>query len=96
MLKNEYIQDIENEMEELKQWGLYKKEYPIVSSQSSTIKVDVNWKIKTMLNFCANNYLDLANDKRLIEMGKKTLDTYWFGTASVRFICGTTDLNKQF
>jgi len=96
MLKNEYIQDIENEMEELKQWGLYKKEYPIVSSQSSTIKVDVNGKIKTMLNFCANNYLDLANDKRLIEMGKKTLDTYWFGTASVRFICGTTDLNKQF
>jgi glycine C-acetyltransferase len=50
---------------------------------------------KTVLNFCANNYLGLSNNKRLIESAKKTLDSHGFGMSSVRFICGTQDIHKQ-
>lgn len=49
---------------------------------------------KSVLNFCANNYLGLSNNSRLIERAKKTLDSHGFGMSSVRFICGTQDIHK--
>lgn len=75
----------------MKEAGTYKAERIISSPQLSEIKANG----KTVLNFCANNYLGLSNDLRLREAAKKTLDTHGFGMSSVRFICGTQDIHKQ-
>lgn len=96
MIKNEFIQNIKNELQDLKEQGLYKGEYEILTSQFSEIEVKQGNGKKSMLNFCANNYLGLANNKNLIEIAKKSLDDYGLGTASVRFICGTLDIHKEF
>ena len=72
-------------LENLKQAGLYKEERIIESPQQAAIQV----KGKEVLNFCANNYLGLANNPRLIEGAKKMMDRRGFGMSSVRFICGT-------
>jgi glycine C-acetyltransferase len=103
MFKQEFIEAIKTEISELKSTSLYKDEYEILTSQSSEIEINsaacgTNSKgaKKRMLNFCANNYLGLANNRNLIEVGKKALDEYGLGTASVRFICGTFDIHKQF
>lgn len=101
MFKNSFLLDIKKEIEELKNEGLYKNEYSILSSQSHEIDVERNLggdklsKVK-MLNFCANNYLGLANNFDLIENAKNSIQKYGLGTASVRFICGTFDLHKKF
>jgi glycine C-acetyltransferase len=71
--------------------GLYKNERVIVTPQGAEIKISTG---KEVLNFCANNYLGLSNNKRLITAAKKALDTHGYGMSSVRFICGTTDLHK--
>ncbi len=96
MIKAQFLNDIAAELQELKNTGLYKSEYQIVTSQSAEIKILHQGKKKEVLNFCANNYLGLANNKKLIEAGKKSLEEYGLGTASVRFICGTFDLHKKF
>ncbi|NBX52279.1 MAG: glycine C-acetyltransferase [Proteobacteria bacterium] len=96
MFKSEFLDSISCELEDLKINGLYKGEYEIASSQSSNIEIYHHNSKKKVLNFCANNYLGLANNKNLIEIAKKTLDDYGLGTASVRFICGTFDLHKKF
>ena len=96
MIKEQFLQDIKQELEELKQKGLYKNEYEIVTSQSPEIDIVCDGEKKSVLNFCANNYLGLANNKELVEVAKKSLDEYGIGTASVRFICGTFDLHKTF
>ncbi len=96
MIKEEFINNIKSEIEDLKKLGLYKSEYEIVTSQSSEIEIFHQGLRKKVLNFCANNYLGLANNKNLIEIAKKSLDEYGLGTASVRFICGTFDLHKEF
>ena len=83
---------LETQLEELKQLGLYKDERIITSQQSADI--DVTGK-EHVLNFCANNYLGLANHPELIEAGKAALDKYGYGMASVRFICGTQDVHKE-
>ncbi len=72
--------------------GLFKRERVIASPQSARIRLEDG---REVLNFCANNYLGLADDARLIEAAKRALDTHGFGMASVRFICGTQDLHKQ-
>ncbi len=72
--------------------GLYKQERLITTSQQVAIDVQGRGEV---LNFCANNYLGLANDPRVIEAAHAALDRYGFGMASVRFICGTQDLHKQ-
>jgi len=72
--------------------GLFKRERIIVSPQSAEITMEDGRKV---LNFCANNYLGLADHPRVIEAAKKALDTHGFGMASVRFICGTQDLHKR-
>ncbi len=96
MIKKQFLNDIKSEIENLKQNGLYKSEYEIISSQSSEIEIIQNNSKKKVLNFCANNYLGLANNQNLVDVAKKSLDDYGLGTASVRFICGTFDLHKKF
>lgn len=86
------INHLNTEISKLKEAGLYKHEYPITTSQSTNIGVESGAHV---LNFCANNYLGLANNPELINAGKKALDEHGFGMASVRFICGTQTIHKQ-
>ncbi len=79
------------ELDEVKISGRYKDERIISSNQGSIINVD-NSKV---LNFCANNYLGLASNNKVIKRAKDTLDSHGFGMASVRFICGTQDIHKE-
>lgn len=78
-------------LQALRDAGLYKEERIIESSQDAAIEVNG----KEVLNFCANNYLGLANHPRLIEASKKMMDKRGFGMSSVRFICGTQDAHKE-
>ena len=78
-------------LSEIREAGLYKEERLIESSQSVAISVSG----KEVLNFCANNYLGLANDPRLIKASAAMMQERGFGMASVRFICGTQDIHKQ-
>ena len=77
---------------EIKEAGLYKNERVIITPQSSAIKVEGN---KDVINFCANNYLGLADNPELIQAAKDRMDARGYGMASVRFICGTQDTHKQ-
>ncbi|MFT5573002.1 MAG: glycine C-acetyltransferase [Cryomorphaceae bacterium] len=86
-----FIQQLENQLEDVKSAGLYKHERVITSAQSAQVDVDTG---ESVLNFCANNYLGLANHPELIKAAKQGLDHHGFGMASVRFICGTQDLHK--
>lgn len=86
MLTEQYRTQLAQQLEELKANGLYKYESEIASPQQSHIQLADG---RTVLNFCANNYLGLANHPKLIEAAKNSYDTYGFGLASVRFICGT-------
>jgi 2-amino-3-ketobutyrate coenzyme A ligase len=83
---------LEAELQGIKDAGLYKEERVITSAQKADIKVAPG---KEVLNFCANNYLGLANNPELIKAAKEALDTHGYGMASVRFICGTGDLQKK-
>jgi glycine C-acetyltransferase len=76
----------------LKQQGLYKNERIITSSQSSQISVSGG---KSVLNFCANNYLGLANHPEVIRAAQETMNDWGFGLSSVRFICGTQQIHKE-
>ena len=90
---NNFQKHLQKELQDIKDAGLYKQERVIVTPQSSDIKVEnVNGEV---LNFCANNYLGLADNSRLIEAAKKAMDNRGFGMSSVRFICGTQDLHKE-
>jgi glycine C-acetyltransferase len=80
------------ELESIRDAGLYKTERVIATKQSSSIKTSDG---REVLNFCANNYLGLADNAEIIAAAKHALDTHGFGLASVRFICGTQDLHKQ-
>lgn len=82
----------ESQLSELKQQGLYKSERYIASMQDAEITVTPDQHV---LNFCANNYLGLADHPELINAAKETLSEYGFGLASVRFICGTQIIHKQ-
>ena len=83
---------LQNELKDIKEAGLYKNERIIVSPQSGEITLKNGQKA---LNFCANNYLGLANNPQLIAAAKEALDTHGYGMASVRFICGCSDLHKE-
>ncbi len=89
---NSLNERLAEQLEELKREGLYKSERLITSAQSAEISTD---QAPALLNFCANNYLGLANHPELIAAAKAGLDQYGFGMASVRFICGTQDIHKQ-
>ncbi|WP_330926727.1 glycine C-acetyltransferase [Candidatus Sororendozoicomonas aggregata] len=91
-MKAEFYTQLQKQLDGLKKEGLYKSERIITSQQQADIKVESGAEV---LNFCANNYLGLANAPELIDAGKKALDKYGYGMASVRFICGTQSVHKQ-
>jgi len=85
-------QGIDEELNEIRSAGLFKAERVIVSPQGSSIRVADGAEV---LNLCANNYLGLADDPRIVSAAKEALDRWGYGLASVRFICGTQELHKQ-
>jgi len=85
-------QGIDDELNEIRSAGLFKAERVIVSPQGSSIRVADGAEV---LNLCANNYLGLADDPRIVTAAKEALDRWGYGLASVRFICGTQELHKQ-
>ncbi len=84
---------LEKELQDIKDAGLYKNERIITSPQKAGITVEGS--TGEVLNFCANNYLGLSDNSRLIEASKRAMDTHGYGMSSVRFICGTQDLHKE-
>jgi len=91
MRTSPFYKHISNEIQQVKQDGLYKAERIITTAQKPNISVATGEQV---INFCANNYLGLANNPQLIEAAKEGLDNHGFGMASVRFICGTQDIHK--
>ncbi|MCF0167237.1 MAG: glycine C-acetyltransferase [Bacteroidales bacterium] len=91
MYKN-FQEFLTKELADIKAAGLYKDERVITSAQQADIKVSTG---DNVLNFCANNYLGLANNPELIAAAKEAMDTHGYGMSSVRFICGTGDLHKK-
>ena len=85
-------QQLQQEIQDIKDAGLYKSERIITSSQDAVIKISTGEEV---INFCANNYLGLSNHPDVIQAAKDTMDTHGFGMSSVRFICGTQDIHKQ-
>lgn len=86
-----YKEFLEQELNSIKESGLFKNERIITTPQGAEITV----KGKTALNFCANNYLGLSSHPKVIEAAKKALDSHGYGMSSVRFICGTQDIHKE-
>jgi glycine C-acetyltransferase len=82
---------LQQTLAEIREAGLYKSERIITSAQRAEITV----ADKQVLNFCANNYLGLSDNPRLVEAAKRAMDSHGFGMSSVRFICGTQDIHKQ-
>ena len=93
-MKNEFIEHLQVQIDDVKQAGLYKAERVITSAQQAKVGVSNGEHQQEVLNFCANNYLGLANHPELIRAAKAGLDDHGFGMASVRFICGTQDIHK--
>lgn len=81
-----------NELQAIKEAGLFKGESPITSAQGSRVTLADG---RIVINMCANNYLGLANDSRIIEAAKRSYDERGYGLSSVRFICGTQDIHKK-
>ena len=90
-MNEKFIKRIEQGVEEIKTSGLYKTERIITSPQGPEITVGG----KTVLNFCANNYLGLSSHPKVIEAAHKAIDSHGYGMSSVRFICGTQDIHKE-
>ena len=88
---NQFKQVLTKELASIKEAGLYKKERIITSPQAAEITIEGG---KTVLNFCANNYLGLSSHPKVIEAAKAAIDSHGFGLSSVRFICGTQDIHK--
>lgn len=84
--------ELQGALDEIKKSGLYKVERVITSDQKAEIEVTGR---KEVINFCANNYLGLANNTEIIGAAKQAMDSHGFGLSSVRFICGTQDLHKE-
>lgn len=90
-MNEKFVQRIYSELEEIETSGLLKKERIITSPQGAKITVGE----KTVLNFCANNYLGLSSHPKVIEAAHKAIETHGYGLSSVRFICGTQDIHKE-
>jgi len=90
-MNENFVKRIAKEVEEIKTSGLYKTERIISSSQGAEITVNN----KTVLNFCANNYLGLSSHPKVIEAAHRAVDSHGYGMSSVRFICGTQDIHKE-
>lgn len=83
---------LEQEIQDIKDNGLYKKERVITTPQDAVIKISTGEEV---INFCANNYLGLSSHPEVIQAAKDAMDTHGFGMSSVRFICGTQDIHKE-
>ncbi len=90
-MNQNFIKRIQAEVAEIDAAGLFKRERIITSEQGPEITVNG----KTVLNFCANNYLGLSSHPKVIEAAHKAIDTHGYGMSSVRFICGTQDIHKE-
>jgi glycine C-acetyltransferase len=88
---NQFKPVLTKELSSIKEAGLYKKERVITSPQAAEITIEGG---KSVLNFCANNYLGLSSHPKVIEAAKAAIDSHGFGLSSVRFICGTQDIHK--
>ncbi len=88
------LDHLANETAALREQGLYKAERVITSPQEAAIDVRSNGDTREVLNFCANNYLGLANHPRIVAAAQRAVAEHGFGMASVRFICGTQDIHK--
>ncbi len=88
----EIKEELQNELQAIKEAGLYKSERIITSSQDAVIKISTGEEV---INFCANNYLGLSNNTEVIQAAKDAMDTHGYGMSSVRFICGTQDIHKN-
>lgn len=91
-MDKKFLENLKSQIEDIKSQGLYKQEREIVSPQSSHIKIAGG---KEVLNFCANNYLGLANHPDVIKAAEDSYKNYGYGMASVRFICGTQNIHHQ-
>tara|TARA_R110000868_G_scaffold140233_3_gene355596 strand:+ start:4058 stop:5251 length:1194 start_codon:yes stop_codon:yes gene_type:complete len=83
---------LQEELQDIKNNGLYKEERIITSAQGAEITLNTG---ETVLNFCANNYLGLSSHPEVVQAAKDAMDTHGFGMSSVRFICGTQDIHKE-
>jgi glycine C-acetyltransferase len=90
-MNESFVQRIAGELEEIRSAGLFKSERVITSEQGPEIEVNG----KTVLNFCANNYLGLSSHPEVIKAAHQAIDTHGYGMSSVRFICGTQDIHKE-
>ena len=91
-MSSQFYSQIRQQLETTRQDGLFKQERTITSAQQAEINVANS---RPVINFCANNYLGLANHPALIQAAKEGMDSHGFGMASVRFICGTQDIHQQ-
>jgi glycine C-acetyltransferase len=91
-MQADFYSEVERTLGEIKAEGFFKTERVLKSAQGPAIRLDDG---REVVNFCANNYLGLANDPRLIEAAIEGLRTHGFGMASVRFICGTQDIHRE-
>lgn len=91
----EFLASLAAQTEDLKEQGLYKRERLIAGPQQAEIQVRQNGSTAEVINLCANNYLGLANHPYIIDAAHKALDSYGYGMASVRFICGTQTIHKE-
>ena len=90
-MNEKFVQRMYSDLQDIEASGLFKKERIITSEQGAEIVVNG----KTVLNFCANNYLGLSSHPKVIEAAHKAIETHGYGLSSVRFICGTQDMHKQ-
>ncbi len=91
MISQKFLENIQNELTNIENDGLYKKERIITSQQSAEIEVGG----KKLLNFCANNYLGLSNNPEVMKASQDAIESHGYGMSSVRFICGTQDIHKN-
>ncbi len=85
-------QQLSQEIDTIRDAGLYKTERVITTPQGAVIKTDDG---KEVINFCSNNYLGLSSHPKVVEAAKAAVDSHGYGMSSVRFICGTQDIHKQ-
>ncbi len=91
MISTNFLENLESQLQNIKDDGLFKTERIITSPQSAVIEANG----KTLLNFCANNYLGLSNNKEVMKASQDTIESHGYGMSSVRFICGTQDIHKE-
>jgi glycine C-acetyltransferase len=91
MTSSSWLVPLQSELEAIASQGLSKQEFEITSAQGAHIEING----RTLINMCANNYLGLADNNQLVQAAQEALEEYGFGTASVRFICGTQDIHHR-